>query len=660
MQLTLKKIVIENFKGITSMSIDFSDKTEICGQNACGKTTIADAYFFCLFGTDSEGNAKFESRPLDVNGDKIHNTVISVEVILVADERQVSLKRTIEENWVTKRGSTEAVLSGNIGKYYIDGYPRQEREYNDYVASIIGQKAFKILTSPAYFASLPWKEQREIVMQMSSDKSDAEIATIIGGFDALSDTLAEAPSTDAALQKYRSELKMLKAKQTEIPIRIDEAMKGVVDIDVDALNAARAMLSAEIKDVESQILSATDQNERVRLLTEIEMIKTEQRKYAQSLNEESDSKRNDITRKIVEANNEADYQKRMVQREISEIQQNIEANEKLIKKCGEQVAFYQGEIDKANADWKSVKSKKYVESDATCPTCGQPLPKSMLADRRKKWDESNERLLEQITKAGKEAVEARNACNEKAGKAEEEISEQKKTLDIANEKLQRILSESEKTLTELHQQLRNIPAAIDPEDDPKCRKYSERINELTEKVSYLTLTGVTNGLRQKRDEISTRIKEIDSQLAKDATNKALTDRANSLRAELLQVSANAVYVEGQIELIEQFVKAKLSYLTEEIKNRFYGVSFKLFNVQVNGGISETCEISYNGVPYAALNSGHRIVAGLLVIKALSGLYGITCPIFVDNAETINDYNIPEIDSQLVLLRVTDDKTLTVR
>ena len=570
MQLKLKKITIENFKGITSMSIDFSNKTEICGQNACGKTTIADAYFFCLFGTDSEGNAKFESRPLDVNGDKIHHTVISVEVIMIADDRQISLKRTIEENWVTKRGSTEAVLSGNIGKYYIDGYPRQEREYNDYVASIIGQKAFKILTSPAYFASLPWKEQREIVMQMSSDKSDAEIANIIGGFDGLLDTLAEAPSTDAALQKYRSELKMLKAKQTELPIRIDEAMKGVVDIDVDALNAARAMLSAEIKDVESQILSATDQNERVKLLTEIEMIKTEQRKYAQSLNEESDSKRNDITRKIAEANNEADYQKRMVQREISEIQQNIEANEKLIKKCGERVTFCQGEIDKANADWKSVKSKKYVEGDATCPTCGQPLPESMLADRRKKWDENNERLLEQITKNGKEAVEARNACKEKADKTEKEISKQRKNLDIANEKLQKVLSESEKTITELHQQLRNIPSAVDPETDPKYQKYSQQINELNEKVSYLTLTGVTNGLRQKREEISTRIKEIDSQLAKDATNKALTDRANSLRAELLQVSANAVYVEGQIELIEQFVKAKLSYLTEEIKNRFYG------------------------------------------------------------------------------------------
>jgi hypothetical protein len=33
---------------------------------------------------------------------------------------------------------------------------------------------------------------------------------------------------------------------------------------------------------------------------------------------------------------------------------------------------------------------------------------------------------------------------------------------------------------------------------------------------------------------------------------------------------------------------------------------------------------------------------------------------VDNAETVNDFNLPKMDCQLILLKVTDDKELTVK
>ena len=89
------------------------------------------------------------------------------------------------------------------------------------------------------------------------------------------------------------------------------------------------------------------------------------------------------------------------------------------------------------------------------------------------------------------------------------------------------------------------------------------------------------------------------------------------------------------------------------------VSFKLFAEQINGGLKETCECTVNGVPLSSLNNGHRIVAGLDIIHSLSNLYGVSCPIFVDNAESINDFNVPEMDAQMIYLTVTDDKELKV-
>ena len=38
---------------------------------------------------------------------------------------------------------------------------------------------------------------------------------------------------------------------------------------------------------------------------------------------------------------------------------------------------------------------------------------------------------------------------------------------------------------------------------------------------------------------------------------------------------------------------------------------------------------------------------------------MTVPIILDNAESINDFNLPELESQLILLSVTDDKELVV-
>ena len=99
--------------------------------------------------------------------------------------------------------------------------------------------------------------------------------------------------------------------------------------------------------------------------------------------------------------------------------------------------------------------------------------------------------------------------------------------------------------------------------------------------------------------------------------------------------------------------------TTMINSKFANVRFKMFNQQLNGGIAETCEMTWDGVPYSDLNNGHRIVAGLEVIKALQELYGLAPFLVIDNAESINDYNLPKMQNQVILLKVTDDKKMTI-
>ena len=112
-------------------------------------------------------------------------------------------------------------------------------------------------------------------------------------------------------------------------------------------------------------------------------------------------------------------------------------------------------------------------------------------------------------------------------------------------------------------------------------------------------------------------------------------------------------------LLDQFTKAKLESISESINGQFELVNFKLFNTLLNGGIEETCELTQNGVPYSSLNNGMRICGGLDIIKTLSKIYGKSVFVFVDNAESVNDYKMPNMNCQTVSLVVTSDKELQI-
>ena len=77
--MKLKRMTIENFKGIKKFEIDFSDQITITGENGTGKTTIEDAFDWLLFDKDSTGRSEFEVRPLDADNKVIKGLVVKVE-----------------------------------------------------------------------------------------------------------------------------------------------------------------------------------------------------------------------------------------------------------------------------------------------------------------------------------------------------------------------------------------------------------------------------------------------------------------------------------------------------------------------------------------------------------------------------------------------------
>src|SRR5690606_34021983 len=94
-------------------------------------------------------------------------------------------------------------------------------------------------------------------------------------------------------------------------------------------------------------------------------------------------------------------------------------------------------------------------------------------------------------------------------------------------------------------------------------------------------------------------------------------RIAELEAQDKRLAAEFEELERQLHLMDLFVRAKVRMLTDRINSRFKLARFKLFDQQVNGGIVECCETTYQGVPYNSLNHGARLNVGLDIIATLS-------------------------------------------
>ena len=86
MKITLQSLEVKNFKSL--QSFEFSPDGASCtiyGQNGAGKSTVADALSWLLFGKNQAGESSFGVKPLDESGAEIHNLEHSVEAVLDVD-----------------------------------------------------------------------------------------------------------------------------------------------------------------------------------------------------------------------------------------------------------------------------------------------------------------------------------------------------------------------------------------------------------------------------------------------------------------------------------------------------------------------------------------------------------------------------------------------
>lgn len=664
MQIKLKKIHIENFKGCKDRTIQFESKTDISGANATGKTTAEDSWSWLLFDKDSTGASKFQIRPLDSDGNQIDNIEIMVEGTLDIDGKEVVLKKVQKQNWVKERGTQERKFKGNVNEFEINGYPKSEKDYKEYISGKVDEELFKLITNPLAFTSLPWKKQREVLMKLVDEISDIEIAQSDKKFLPLITELEQA-STDDIQQKYNKAMKEWKKKQVELPARIDEISKQLVDIDTAELELQANYLKEQIDDVERQQEYADSAaKEYDKVSAEIIRVKGKMRAIFDNTEDSLLEKRKAIQSRIYESDNafnQAESQHKLAIMDIERGKATIERNEQEKPKIK---SLYDSEMKKMYPPYEELEALN--EDALVCPTCGQDLPEELRNQKilayeerkeqhRKQYEEGNLRFEEEkkkrlvdIVEQGKSIEAAIKADRDKIAQLEKQIEQYKADKILYNGKKNKATEE-----------LAKLAKKPDLSENQEYKSLQTELSNLEESQRNMdTGADYRSHLKIKLSGLREELSVVEKKIA-SADNSAIEERIEQLQVEQREVGQKVADQEKMIYLLEQFIRAKMDKISESINEKFKFVNFLLFRNQINGGMAECCEVMKGGVPYSALNSAGKIQAGLDIIGTLQEMYGVKCPIFIDNRESVTE--IPEMDCQVISLYVAPEcKELVIK
>ncbi len=642
MKAKISRLTIQNFKGCKEKTVDFGDRDiTISGANATGKTTVVDAFTWCLFGKDSAGNEKFNIRPLNKEGIQIDNLDIKVTVVLDIDGTEKEFTRTQKQKWVKNRATGEIALQGNVNEFEIDGYPvKNEKAYKESVSEIIDEELFKMLTNPTFFPSMDWKIQRETLINFVEKASDIELAENNSEFAPIVPELKKAPSLDDMKAKYQKKAKEIEKEIDAFPVKINTLEKSKVDTDLSALELQRNALKEQISDAKEKISSTDKQFEEYQKLSDgIMELRFSLTDLERKASEENQKKRRDLENRI-----------KSVGYDVDRCNETLELAKKKIQTSEKSVAMCEEEIEETRKKWTSANAMQFDEKSKFCELCGQQLPEEKVSELVSEFEQRKKSILADIEQQGnnlKNQIATDKTC----------IVEYKSKIAIEENRKLSLQSEIEN----YQRQLRELPKTVDISGTDEYKEIQKQISEKESAMNQMNNTSdIRNEYMNKLDSLHKELIECAQAIALAMNNNELDAEIEQLQRKQREKGQEQANCERILHILDKFVKFKMETVQSQIKEALGGeISVKLFEQQLNGEVKQTCKLTVNGVPFNDLNNGHKIIAGLNLIKALQNLYDVYLPVFVDNAESINDINLPDMQCQIIKLKVSDDKELVI-
>ena len=653
MRIVIKSLTLKNYKGVKdfTLAVNGSDAV-VSGKNEGGKTSLFDGWLWLMFDMDSRGNKGADAAKTTKGAKFAHHLTHAVEAVIMADEREYTLRKELEEKWSKPRGKSQERFDGNENHFWVDGVPKQLKDFTAFVESLVPVELFKILSDPMFFSiNLHWKQRLEMLVALAGGITNADVVAYDETLVTFLDKLGDKDLSDYR-KMVQAQISTIKKEIDSIPNRIDELNYslpvaqdyGIIEEKIAAATATRAELEAQRTNVAEAL------KPYLALSDDLFRAKRNRQTAIDALVSEKNSSGAELVNLYRSASK--GYSN------LAEERTNCELSLAGHKRKLESLTALNAELKEDYKAKDEIKRKIFAEAFAdmtvsvatACITCGQQLPSEIIDGKmdvlRSNFEDDKARRLLRASDELNRII--KNGQDNKAQFTSLTEIVEKETVDLAELEAKKIaaydvmnaakesvdsfhyISEadvvSDLSILAFDNQIADLQAKIDEPHENNALELSQKISAVTAEIS--ALQQILYGKEQEEKTLA-RIAELE---------QSMTDKGILLTS-----------LEGDIDMSDAFVIAKTECLEKKISSYFTAVKFQMFKEQNNGGLEETCEAIVKETVFSKANTAGQINAGLDIIRTFSKFNDIYVPIFVDRVESINE--VLAVPTQVITLLV---------
>lgn len=633
------------FYGKNTLDTDFSMKTVLSGQNEVGKSTVKRIILDVLNCHDENDREITGIRPHDENGVEIDDVDIVRAVTFEIDGKVKTLKKVTRQ-----KRNKNGEITGSVTDYSINDVPYKMADYNQYINDNMAELGvLPFCLNAMTLLNKSQAEQRLALASYFGTRTDEEICDMFPQFAELKPMFDDG-DVDQLKKVYRGKLngtggrngsKGLVKERDEISTRIDTIHSTNEYTDLAELELQKKTYEPQLKEIEDKLSDYNKILEDKQKATEdIMNLKFELSDMERKANADNQKKRMELQLQIDGYNVSIQKTESMIKAEKT----SIESTERKIGFCAEN-------LEKVRADWKKTKELVFDESSVNCPMCGQKLPEDKIESMRAEFDERKAKNLKELEDRG-------NALSNDS----KEIANLEKELKQAVEDKRAELKELTEKRDTVTKELEKVPTDIDMTGNSEYQALKAKIGEKEKALADENDTSeLIRKLKNERNELLRQVSSVDTKIELGvANNKRIDDSIADLEDKRKDLNQEIADWERKLDLLKEFTRKKNELLQADVNKYLDFATAKLFRPLLNGDTEECCDFVYNGEAYARnLNHGARMLTEVDICRAFQKVAAVNFPIIIDDTESVDDWRIPQIDNQLILLKHTQDKELVI-
>ncbi len=654
--IRLLRMELRNFKGVAQAEYDFGDHTDISGGNGTGKSTIFEAYLWCLFDKNPAGNTP-KVQPYDTANEIKHQLTTSVRIYLELDGNPLITERTLKEEWVKPRGTTELVCKGTKSEYAVNEVPMSKAQYNAKLADILPIDKWFILSS---IGLIPAMEQKACRAALQAIAPAIDEQTLAQPFPAVVDALARGLNIDELQATTKQTKSRAKTELDGIPAALEAQDRLRVEDDFAAIEIRLAETKTDIAASQAeleQLQTLGDDAARIAKEREIANLRTDLARLNAQINEcETNAQ---TAYKTARAKYEQQLQ--TLAAESQGIAQRTMVAQQTAKRYLLLIEDKKNRITTLRDQWKAKNAETYIvpEMQTVCPTCGQELPAERIAEALTKamqaWNADKVKALQAIQH---EAEECKQCLNDyetaNAQAAERDKADIDRAQAIADEvkEIQQALDNLCQPAATLNQDAEYQTLLAKKQDIENQLAQATKATETTQDTTTTKTTEITLAIASLQREAE----DLLRRLAARDTNRRIDEERARLEERQRTLADTVAQAEGVEQQIIAYRKAKIMAVENGVSSLFTMVRWKMYEPNVtNDGEKEICQAIINGIPYDQQNRATQVNAAIDIVNGFARAYEVSLPLFIDNAESVTD--IIPTNGQRITMTVVKNKQL---